>query len=219
MKKAGSGLIKAGATSGKAHWNVPKPTKEETSKEELKTPEVGTGHRKSAKMNRLDVGLTILNAQPLHNGHCEVIDTMLETCGVGIVLLSTGGERTRQYPLSYEERELMIKHCYPDEYECSLFVAPYEERKLENDSMWFHRVWGKCITILSSCPTHYFSARNEDLDRRIGEQMVKINCQDTMVRSQNIRSGALKGDFSLANKHMHPMNAQMFKMIIEGVSL
>lgn len=168
-------------------------------------------------MNRETVGLTIMDAQPFHNGHCELINEMLNTCSVGIILLSTLKERTNEHPLSYEERKLMIKNCYPNEIDNILFVSKYDERKLENSDQWFNRIWGQCVAMYSVCPTHYFSGRDGELEKNISKRMQLVTLHNNSSKSKSIRNSASKGDYQKMYLNMHPVNALIFQTISEDI--
>lgn len=72
----------------------------------------------------MTVGLTIMRLQPLHNGHINLINSMLDENEKSILMLGSVGVIDENNPYSYEERLEMVKTVYQKEMESGkLFVG------------------------------------------------------------------------------------------------
>lgn len=58
-------------------------------------------------------GIVVGRFQPLHLGHCEIIDKALELCEIVSVYIGSSQEsRTTKNPLTYIERENLLREVY-----------------------------------------------------------------------------------------------------------
>ncbi|MBO4322944.1 MAG: adenylyltransferase/cytidyltransferase family protein [Clostridia bacterium] len=79
------------------------------------------------------LGIVAGRFQPLHLGHCDVIDTALRLCRrVGVMIGSSQESRTRNNPLSYEERSRLLRQVYRD----SIEICPLPDIGVGNTELW-----------------------------------------------------------------------------------
>ncbi|PSG98773.1 MAG: hypothetical protein BRC29_01435 [Nanohaloarchaea archaeon SW_7_43_1] len=86
--------------------------------------------------------------QPFHSGHYKVIEKYREKYDLTLVIGSADKSRTEKNPLSAEEREKIIKECFPD---IETIHIEDTERTEEGNREWIHEVEekvgaGKIIT-------------------------------------------------------------------------
>ena len=86
---------------------------------------------------RYAYGMVVGRFQPFHHGHECIIARALEECHYVVVLVGSAQEsRLPHNPLTFEEREQMIKDCFYNEVQ-RLIIMPLEDRtEVSNDSSW-----------------------------------------------------------------------------------
>lgn len=63
----------------------------------------------------MSVGLAIMRIQPMHNGHCRIIDRMIRNNDTVILGIgSTQVQREQWNPWTFEERKKMVHNVYGD---------------------------------------------------------------------------------------------------------
>lgn len=85
------------------------------------------------------IGLYVGRFQPIHEGHTNVIRKALEQCDKLIIAVGSAQEaRTERNPLSYEERETLIRSVFCEEVKSGkIIIAGVPDReKPSNDSSW-----------------------------------------------------------------------------------
>ena len=107
------------------------------------------------------VGLAVMRLQPLHEGHKVLLETMLESCGTGIVGIGSVQEaRTERNPFTYEERVAMIRTLFPDE--SRLRVIALEDIGAPTKEAWAAYVLGRIAEADFPAPDRYFAGSEED---------------------------------------------------------
>lgn len=67
---------------------------------------------------KFKLGFMVGRMQPIHKGHQQLIDLGLEMCEKFVILLGSSNEsRTKNNPLTFEERKSLIKAIYGDRVE------------------------------------------------------------------------------------------------------
>lgn len=69
-------------------------------------------------MNKFKLGFMVGRLQPIHKGHQQLIDLGLELCDRFVILLGNSEEsRTKNNPLTFDERKKLINQIYGDKVE------------------------------------------------------------------------------------------------------
>ena len=83
-----------------------------------------------------DIAVFICRAQPLHNGHLEVILTALAQAQHLVILVgSSGAPRSYRNPWTFEERLTMIHNSIPGHLRNRVLIKPLEDHAY-NDNRW-----------------------------------------------------------------------------------
>jgi len=89
------------------------------------------------------IGVFVGRCQPLHNGHREIINRMIEDCGIEnsiVILGSMNAPNTAHNPFSFDQRRAMIKKVWPH-----LVVTGVED--YPTDEEWI-KVLGMCLNFV-----------------------------------------------------------------------
>lgn len=110
------------------------------------------------------VGLAIGRFQPLHKGHCRIINAMMQDCETVIVVIgSTQKSREEANPFNVDERMKMIKNVYGDRSRIKLVPISDIGQKPEDPlNMWIDYVFDKIKKVSLPEPTDLYTGRLED---------------------------------------------------------
>lgn len=88
-------------------------------------------------MPKYKCGLYIGRFQPIHCGHFNIINTMLDECDTVIVAVGSAQEYgTKKNPFSYAHRASLISSCFIDDIS-RLYIIPVQDREHpSNDPSW-----------------------------------------------------------------------------------
>lgn len=112
----------------------------------------------TASFKEYDFLTFIARIQPLHTGHCAVIDTARAKARKVIVLIGSSFQsRDLRNPWSFKEREEMLRAEYPDS-EDWLIIAPLID-DLYNETGWIERVQQTVNGIVHQYPFQVNSAK------------------------------------------------------------
>jgi cytidyltransferase-like protein len=108
----------------------------------------------------MSVGLTIGRFQPCHQGHCRIINRMIEDCKIAIVGLGSAGvPRSRSNPFTVEERTIMLREIYGDR----IKILPLKDLGATGSTNdWIDYVLEKINRIGLPNPDHLYSGSLAD---------------------------------------------------------
>lgn len=105
------------------------------------------------------VGLAICRIQPLHKGHCLIINQMIQDCEVAILGLgSTNKKPDRWDPFTPDVRMQMVKNVYGDR----LKIVPLVDINASTKSDWIEYVSSKITKLGMKEPTDYYTGSESD---------------------------------------------------------
>lgn len=108
-------------------------------------------------MNR--VGLAIMRIQPLHRGHCMIINQMLQECETVILGLgSTNKKPDRWDPFTPDVRMQMVRNVYADRVK----IVPLVDINAASKQDWVDYVITKLSKLGMKTPTDYFTGSISD---------------------------------------------------------
>ena len=104
-------------------------------------------------------GIAVMRAQPLHFGHCLIIDQMLQNCqNVTILLGSCTESGTDKNPFTYLERRIMLRNVYGKQFN----IMGIED--IGRPDLWGKYVMGTVVSRypLLPVPDAYYSGSAQD---------------------------------------------------------
>ncbi|PSH00475.1 MAG: hypothetical protein BRC30_03350 [Nanohaloarchaea archaeon SW_7_46_7] len=125
--------------------------------------------------------------QPMHRGHKKVIEDHRDEENFAVVIGSSGKSREQKNPLTAEEREKLIKACFPG---LEILNLEDEDQDEEGNRKWLQELKGLGIGRVISQNSLVKELVNEDEDLELIEQ----NLYDPEIYSgtevrRRIRSG------------------------------
>jgi bifunctional NMN adenylyltransferase/nudix hydrolase len=106
------------------------------------------------------VGLAVGRFQPLHFGHCRIIDHMIRSCKVCILAIgSSQKSREKHDPWTFEERKAMVKNVYGDRLK---IIQLTDLGTTLGTSDWVDYVLGKIEKVGLPTPTDYWTGSIAD---------------------------------------------------------
>lgn len=106
------------------------------------------------------VALAVCRLQPLHNGHCRIIDRMIRNYEKVILCIgSSQKSRERWDPYTFEERKKMVQNVYGDRIK---IVQLNDLGTTEGTNDWVEYVINKITKIGMAEPTDYFTGSLAD---------------------------------------------------------
>ncbi|MCQ2428262.1 MAG: adenylyltransferase/cytidyltransferase family protein [Clostridia bacterium] len=104
------------------------------------------------------LGILLGRFQPVHLGHCAMIDVGLRVCArVGVLIGSSEESMTEKNPFTYEERRDMLKAVYGDR----ITVAPIPDIGVGNTFAWGSYVIDTCIKTFGEAPEIFVTGTEE----------------------------------------------------------
>ncbi|MDR1025954.1 MAG: adenylyltransferase/cytidyltransferase family protein [Lactobacillus sp.] len=155
-----------------------------------------------------------MRAQPFHDGHLRLIETMKNNCDDCIVIIGSIQEsNTSRNPLDFETRKLLINNIIPDQKVVGL-------KDLGNPPKWADYVLD-FLKPLS--PDVYFAGSQQDADwfKNKVENVVSINRDDTKhctVSASELRD-MLKNKNPEWKNFVHHKNHKIIEEKLYGKSL
>ena len=122
-------------------------------------------------MSNKRVGLIVGRFQPLHEGHCRIINTMIQSCETAIVCLGSAQKsRELDNPWTVEERMTMLRNVYgaysnKGEYlGCRIKIVPLVDLGASSarPEEWTDYVFEKLDKLDLPNPTDYFTGSVAD---------------------------------------------------------
>ena len=115
------------------------------------------------------VGLMVGRFQPLHDGHCKIINKMIQDCETAIVCLGSA-QKSRELhdPWTVEERMQMIKNVYgaynnKGEYVgCRVKIVPLNDLGAANPEQWTDYIFEKLAKLGLPEPMDYYTGSYQD---------------------------------------------------------
>lgn len=106
-----------------------------------------------------DTGLFIGRLQPMHMGHCQLINYMIESCETAIVGLgSVQKKRAKHDPFTQEERQQMIRNVYGERVK----IVPLVDLNATTPAQWCDYVVEKIKKVGLPEPNLYISGSEAD---------------------------------------------------------
>jgi len=106
------------------------------------------------------IGLSVMRAQPFHNGHLALITKMLSSMDLVLIGLGSSQESgTIQNPFTYLQRAEMIRRIFGDSDKVKIF--PISDLGGDSAIAWVDHVM-KSATKHYPKPTHYFAGTRFD---------------------------------------------------------
>ena len=155
-----------------------------------------------------ETGLAVIRAQPFHNGHEFLIDTMCRECKTGIVLIgSKDAQPDERNPFGYDQRATMVRNAFPA---AALLIDGIND--LGNPKLWAEYVLVEIWKNFRMEPNAYFCGQGQDggLFRIAGLKVVELSRNAVQVSGTEIRRRLSNGDASALNL-VHPANREMIK--------
>jgi len=105
------------------------------------------------------VALAVMRLEPLHRGHCSVINTMIQECETVIVCIGSAQEkRTNLNPYTVEERMEMLRNVYGDR----IKIIPLKDIGAANQKQWVDYICKKIEKLGMAEPTDYYTGSIQD---------------------------------------------------------
>lgn len=105
------------------------------------------------------VGLAVCRLQPLHKGHCLIINQMIQDCETVILGLgSTNKKPDRWDPFTPDVRMQMVRNVYGDR----IKIVPLVDIDAKNKSEWVEYVLAKLAKLGMREPTDYYTGSVSD---------------------------------------------------------
>lgn len=164
-------------------------------------------------------GLYVGRFQPLHMGHTQIIDKMLDECKTVVVAIGSAQESgTERNPLSFELREQLIYEIYSNWINlCRLIVLPINDRKTYSDDP----TWGDYLlnNVYDQCSlrpdviyegeedarTHWYD--NYDIP------VIKVSRKTCPISGTELRNIILNDYKISANVYLHFHNRVYYDLI------
>lgn len=132
-------------------------------------------------MNR--VGLAVVRLQPLHNGHCRIIDSMIRAhhtviLGIG----STQKNREKDNPWTFEERKKMVHNVYGDRVK---IIQLKDLGTTEKTNDWVDYVLDKIRKVGLQEPTDYYTGSKADAVFYLGRFKLDDDSKDEHIFKEN----------------------------------
>lgn len=165
---------------------------------------------------RYAYGMVVGRFQPFHHGHECIIARALEECHYVVVLVGSAQEsRLPHNPLTFEERERMIKDCFYNEAQ-RLIIVPLEDRaEVSNDSSWgkymMNVIKKECNVKIDAVYEGREKVRKDWYDDIEDIDIIQINRKKENYSATLMRQAILEGDEYLyrywcANHNEHHYN-------------
>lgn len=108
-------------------------------------------------MNR--VGLAIMRIQPLHRGHCMIINQMIQECETVILGLGSTNKKPDPWdPFTPDVRMQMVRNVYGDRVK----IVPLVDIRAASKSDWNEYVLSKLVKLGMKHPTDYYTGSISD---------------------------------------------------------
>lgn len=105
------------------------------------------------------VGLAVMRIQPLHRGHCMIINQMAQECDTVILGLgSTNKKPDRWDPFTPDVRMQMVRNVYADRVK----IVPLVDIQAASKHEWVEYVLTKLTKLGMKTPTDYFTGSISD---------------------------------------------------------
>jgi len=100
------------------------------------------------------VGLAVMRLQPLHIGHCLIINKMIQECEISIIGLGSAQKNRQEHdPYTVDERMQMIKNIYADR----IKVVPLIDLGATRPEDWTAYIFDKLKKLGMKDPTDYYT--------------------------------------------------------------
>ena len=104
-------------------------------------------------------GLAVMRIQPLHKGHCHIIDQMIQNCENVILGIGSTNVSDQWNPFSFELRKKMVHNVFGDRLK---IVQLADIGTQEDTNAWVDYVLDKIKKLGLSEPTDYFTGSSAD---------------------------------------------------------
>ena len=105
------------------------------------------------------VGLAVMRIQPMHSGHCMIINKMIQECEMVILGLgSTNKKPDRWDPFTPDVRMQMVRNVYGDRVK----IVPLVDIQAASKSDWVNYILSKLEKLGMRKPTDYFTGSISD---------------------------------------------------------
>jgi cytidyltransferase-like protein len=169
-------------------------------------------------------GLYIGRFQPLHIGHCSVIEQMLAQCKKVIICIGSAQEKgTRRNPFSFGYREGLIEDCYPYLNERITIVPVPDRAEVSNDSSWGDYVFARVKEWCGAVPDAVFEgeeAERVEWWKNTGAEVVIVSRDVVPISASELREMIAHGDDQAYRWLPHSLDEyvdDMRKKILEAV--
>ena len=105
------------------------------------------------------VGLAVMRLQPLHKGHCRVINRMIQDCQTAIICLGSAQKSREEHdPWTIEERMQMLRNVYADR----IKIVPLNDLGASGPEQWTNYIFQKLTKLGMKEPTDYYTGSKAD---------------------------------------------------------
>jgi len=122
------------------------------------------------------IALAVMRIQPLHEGHCRIINKMIRDHETAILCIgSSQKSREKWDPYTFEERKKMVQNVYGDRLK---IVQLNDLGTVEGTNQWVDYILEKITKIGLPEPTDYFTGSRADGRWYEGRFMPEEKCDD-----------------------------------------
>ena len=148
-------------------------------------------------------GLYLGRFQPLHLGHTNIINRMIEECDKVIIAIGSAQESgTKRNPLSFDFRKYLIERTYEDCIDDIVIVAVNDREEYSDDSFWGDYMFGQIYDQTALRPNVIYegkeSANTHWYDHYHYINVVKVPRGDIPINATDIRDAILRDDVDYA---------------------
>ena len=132
-------------------------------------------------------GIVAGRFQPLHLGHCDVIDTALRLCDrVGVMIGSSDRPQSADNPLSYRDRLCLLRQVYRDRID----ICPLPDIDIGVPSLWGNYLLKTAQLSFGRIPEVLFTGEEDDRSGWFGKDSEILVLQ--IKKSRPVSASALR---------------------------
>lgn len=113
----------------------------------------------NVKLEKHQAGLAVMRCQPLHKGHCTIINEMIQECKTSIVCIGSAQlSKQATNPYTVEDRIQMLRNVYSDR----IKIIPLNDIGAASAKQWVSYICEKIEKLGLQQPSRYYTGSVAD---------------------------------------------------------